>query len=407
MKVVADDVATKANGSGWFILGICVLTVVMVYTVPTVLLPLLFAEISAELNLDIVQLGIVWGSTSLSSMVIGLVGGSLGDRFGSKRTLIVLCILLAAMGLLRSYANSYQTLVATMLLYGLIAPAIPPNLHKAGAFCFPDRRGISTVTISTGFAFALFVGSRYTATGLSPMLGGWRAVLQFFSLMALLFSVVWLLVPNRFLPQPSKDDSPFFKAVFGSVQHVLRVREVWIIGFGSLLFWGAVRGFLGYAPLYLRNTGWEPSAADSTISLFFLASLFAAIPSTILAERMGTRRPLMIVAMLLTGVGIALIGSGNATLLTIGVIGAGLLFDSYMGNHQAAVLDLKGIGVYAGSALGTLVMFREAGGFIGPPIGNWLAQFGDGVPFIFWGMMGLIAALIYAMKLSGTVRDRG
>lgn len=374
---------------------LCTLTVILVYTIPTVLLPVLFAEISADLNLSVIQLGIVWGSMSLSSMFIGLVGGALGDRIGSRHMLAIVCLLAGIFGILRSFASSYTMLVATMLLYGLIAPSIPPNLHKVGAYRFPKQRDISTVTISMGFALALFVGSRYTATWLSPLVGGWRNVLLLFGVLAILFSIIWFMLPKDILPPPSDSDQPFFRAVFNALRHVLQLREVWIIGVGSLLFWGCVRGFLGYTPLYLRGLGLGAESADSTLSLFFLGSLIFAVPSTILAQRLGSRRPILIIAMLLTGSGIALIGTGSQTLIVIGVFGAGMLFDGFMALHQAEILDLKGIGIYTGSALGTLVMFREIGGFLSPPIGNWLTQFGANVPFFFWGGLGLLAAAVF------------
>ena len=90
-----------------------------------------------------------------------------------------------------------------------------------------------------------------------------------------------------------------------------------------------------------------------------------------------------------------LLGFGNEAWIIPGLVIAGLMFDAFMAIHQAAVLDLKGVGVFAGSALGLLVMYREIGGVFSPPIGNWLAQYGEAVPFFFWGGMGLLAAVAF------------
>ena len=79
----------------------------------------------------------------------------------------------------------------------------------------------------------------------------------------------------------------------------------------------------------------------------------------------------------------------------VALFGAGLLFDAFMAIHQAAILDLQGIGAYAGSALGLLVMFREIGGVFGPPIGNALASFGPGIPYFFWGGFGILSAIVF------------
>ena len=387
-----QDLSTIAR---WSVLMLCALTIIVVYTVPALMLPVLFAEIAAELNLDFVQLGIVWGSLSLSSLLIGLVGGALSDRWGSRISLVLICGLIALFGALRGFANSYLTLVTSMLLFGLVAPALPAVLHKTGAYLFSNQRSISTVTISTGFALSLFLGSRYTATWLSPALGGWRNVLFAFSALGLLFAVIWIFIPKPYLAPPINQDEPLFPSLIKAVRHILKIREVWTIGIASLLYWGCVRGFIGYTPLYLRELGWSAETADSALSLFFLASLVFAIPSTFLSDHFGLRKTLLIGASGLAGLGIMFLGAGSGTLVYIGVIAAGALFDSYMANHQAALLDLKGVSVYTGSALGLIIMFRELGGFISPPIGNWLAQFGLGTPFYFWGSLGIMAAVVY------------
>ena len=388
---------------GWFVLALCSLTIIIVYTIPTLMLPVLFAEMAAELELDILQIGVAWGSLSLSSMVIGLFGGAIGDRFGSRRTLSVVCLLTGIFGALRGLVPNYGLLIVSFLIYGLVAPSLPPNLHKAGAYFFPKRRGVATGTISLAFAFALFIGSRYTATWLSPLVGGWRNVLFFFGAMGVIASVIWWLMPDDWLPPPVHSDQPFFGGIFETLGHVLRVRELWIIGSASTLFWACYRGFSGYTPVYLRELGWDAVSADNALSTFFLASLVLALPMVYLSERIGNRRPFLIVAMLASGGGIMLMGLGNPASIPIGLVVAGLMFDAFMAIYQAEILDLKGIGAYMGSALGAAVMFREIGGFFGPPIGNWLAQFGGNVPFLFWGSLSLMAAIIFLFLPQRTV----
>ncbi|MEM7119427.1 MAG: MFS transporter [Chloroflexota bacterium] len=387
---------THSSSQKWLVLSLCVLTITVVYTVPTLMLPVLFGEISAELDLSVVQLGVAWGSLSLSSIFVGVFGGAIGDRIGSKRMLTIACLLTGLLGALRGLAPNYGLLVATFLLYGFVAPSLPPNIHKTGAYFFPARRGIATGTISFGFALALFLGSRYTATVFSPLVGGWRNVLFWFAGAAVLFAILWhLLVPDGVLPPPQASERPFFQSVFKSLRHVLKVRELWIIGIATILFWACFRGFAGYTPIYLRNAGWTPVAADGALSGFFGASLVLAIPLVILSERATSRKPFLIAAMLTAGVGILMLGLGSESLVVAGLIVSGLMFDAFMGIYQAEILDLPGVGTFAGSALGVAMTFREIGGAFGPTIGNWLAQFGSNIPFIFWGVLALLAAGVF------------
>ncbi|MEM7113598.1 MAG: MFS transporter [Chloroflexota bacterium] len=389
----------QSPATRWLILALCTLIVIVVYTIPALMLPVLFAEIAADLNLDIVQLGIAWGSISLSSIVVGLFGGAIGDRLGSHRMVALACLLIGLLGILRGFAPNYTLLLVTFMLFGLVAPSLPPNLHKAGAHFFPTQRGVSTSIISIGFAFALFIGSRYTATWLSPLVGGWRNVMFLFGGFGILFAAIWFfLVPASIMPQPSNQERPFFEAIFSSLRRVLQAREMWIVGLGSTLFWACFRGFAGYTPLYLRGLGWDAADADAALSTFFLSSMLLALPLTIWSERIGTRRPFLVVAMLTAGGGILSLGLGNERWVVVALVVAGLMFDAFMAIHQAEVLSLDGLGAYAGSALGLLVMFREVGGFLSPPFGNWLAsQFGASVPFFFWGSMGLLAGAVFLL----------
>jgi nitrate/nitrite transporter NarK len=64
-------------------------------------MPVLFKEISLDLNLSLVSVGTIWGMDPLAGVLIAIPGGLLVDRFGIKRTLAVICILAGLLGALR------------------------------------------------------------------------------------------------------------------------------------------------------------------------------------------------------------------------------------------------------------------------------------------------------------------
>ena len=63
---------------------------------------------------------------------------------------------------------------------------------------------------------------------------------------------------------------------------------------------------LGFLPLYLRDSGWEPAIADSTLASFHAASMLFAIPIVLLSDRVGSRRGVLMAAALLIGIGTGL-----------------------------------------------------------------------------------------------------
>ncbi|MCJ7829992.1 MAG: MFS transporter, partial [Desulfobacterales bacterium] len=143
--------------------------------IPSMAMPVLFDEISKELNLNYVQVGWIWGISALTGVLTGLVGGALGDRYGTKRILVAGCILGGVTGALRGLSSDYMTLVITSFVFGLIPAGIPTNVHKVCGIWFTGRQlGLANGIVSSGMALGFTLGSALSATVLSPWLGGWR-----------------------------------------------------------------------------------------------------------------------------------------------------------------------------------------------------------------------------------------
>ena len=103
----------------------------------------------------------------------------------------------------------------------------------------------------------------------------------------------------------------------------------------------------------------------------------------------------MVVSMAVMGIGVLSFSIIDGILIWVALIVAGFFFDAYMSIHQAAAQEVDGIDYgYVGTALGFIATLREAGGFMSPPIGNALAEYSLSTPFIFWGIMGVVGAVI-------------
>ena len=380
----------------WVMLGTAALTSMVVYAMPLLSLPPMFKEIAADLNLTIVQVGLIWAIGSVTGMFVALIGGSLGDRYGTRVTLIVICFLTGILGALRGLSVDFTTFLITSFLLGMVQPAIPVNLHKVAGEWFPRQQlGLGTGVISAGFALGLLLGSLLSATVLSPALGGWHRVLYLYGLVAVVMSGLWAVIhpgEKRTVGEARRTPVPLREAL----AHVSRLRSVWIIGLGTLFIWACIRGFVGYLPLYLRDQGWSGVYADGALSLFYALSLLAAIPIALLSDRYQVRRGFLLLAALFMGLGVGLLSFAQGIMIFLAVIIAGTVFDAFMAIHQAAILEVDGVGTaYAGTALGFGAMLREAGGVFSPPLGNSLTVFGPSVPFAFWGAMGLLAMIAF------------
>ncbi len=380
-------------------LALGALTALFIITLPNMSLPPLFAIISEDLGLSLVEIGTVWGIVSFSGIFFALIGGTLGDRFGTRATLFVTCLLTGVLGLVRSFAVDFNTLLIASLLFGVAQAIIPVMIFKVIRQWFPAAQlGMASGVISAGFAGGLMLGPLISTSLLLPALGGWRQVLVLYGGIALLMSLLWLVV-HPIEHKTEKEKKPRI-TLRESLSHVVRLRNVWILGLGGLGISACFNGFSGYLPTYLKAIGWPELDADRALALFFLSSLIAVVPLSILSDRLHLRRGFLIIGALALAVGIGALTFAQGTVIVLVVAVTGLFFDAFMAILNASILEVEDVGyLYAGTALGFASMIRNLGGTFSPPIGNSLAGMSLSMPFLFWGAMGLFAVCMFVFLL--------
>lgn len=380
----------------WAMLALCTFTALTVITLPNMSLPPLFATIAADLNLTLVEIGAIWGTMSFTGIFFSLIGGTLGDRFGTRRTLFVCCLLTGLMGMTRAFAVDFNTLLITSLLFGVSQAIIPIMIFKVARQWFSSDLGMASGVISSGFAAGLTLGPLLSTSLILPALGGWRQVIVFYGGIAVLMSLAWLVI------HPAEDRSATAAkpqiSLRQSFGHVVRLRNIWVLGIGALGVNACFNGFTGYLPTYLKAIGWAELDADRALSAFFITSLACVIPLSILSDRLRQRRYFLIAGsvILSTGIGSLAFVQGGQILLIVAF--TGFCFDAFMAILNASLLEVEGVGyLYAGTALGFANMIRNLGGTFSPPIGNSLASIAPNVPFLFWGALGLLGVFMFSV----------
>ena len=95
-------------------------------------------------------------------------------------------------------------------------------------------------------------------------------------------------------------------------------------------------------------------------------------------------------------IGTGLIGFTSGLLISVAVLVAGISRDGFMAITMTAIIEEKGIGArFAGSAIGLNMSVLGIANVFAPPIGNWLAGFWTGLPFIFWASLVLMGSTGY------------
>jgi MFS family permease len=383
----------------WALLGLATLTNALVVAAPSMCMPVLFEEISAELKLSLVQVGALWGISALPGIFTSLLGGAIGDRLGPKRVLVASCLAIGLFGALRGLAADFWTLAATMFLSGLVTPFITMNTMKTCGLWFDRRQlGLASGFLSMGMALGFLAGSLLSATVLSPLLGGWRQVLYFYGALALALGLPWVF--SRPAPEAAggRPAGTAPRPMHQTVLHVARIRNVWLFGLALLGISGCVQGALGYLPLYLRGLGWPEVRADGALAAFHTISLIFTIPIAFGSDRLGSRKKVLAAAGFMIVLGIGLLSFAGGLLVWVAVCTAGMVRDGFMAVFMTSIMETEGVGAaYAGTAIGVVMIFSGLGNLLAPPLGNSLAGTGAGSPFVFWaalavlGMAGILA----------------
>jgi CP family cyanate transporter-like MFS transporter len=312
-------------------------------------------------------------------------------------------------GALRGLSGDFASLTATMFLFGLLMWLIPSSVIKVTTTWFSGRQlGLANGILSTGMGVGLTVGAMISATIMSPLLGGWRNVLFLYGALPIILSLLWLLTveeTHRGRPTDSEVSVPLRQAL----AHVFPIKAVWLLGLTMLGYIACMQGMIGYLPLYLRESGWTAASADGTLAASNGVSALGAIPLTLLSDRLGLRKSLILPTLIITIVGIALLSVFDNAVVWVLVIMVGITRDGFMALMITMTADTEGIGIpYAGTAWGFVQTISRVGSIFSPPIGNSLAATNLGLPFAFWAAMAAGSLLSFCfVKETGARKRRG
>jgi MFS family permease len=385
----------------WYLLAVTMVIYAVITGLDRMCMPVLFKEISADINLSMVAIGTVWGMDPLAGVFIGLPSGLLADRFGVKKSLVVLCILAGVFGALRGFSVNFFTMAVTMFLFGLMAASTPSVVPKMTAEWFSGKQmSLANAFINVAWALASMTATMFSATVVAPAVGGWRNVLFIYGAPSVVLGLLLLFTgrePEKHVlaTTPPAAVVPFRE----SLGYVLRSKQVWVIGLLNLATWGANTGFIGFLPLYLEGQGWTEVAADSTVTVISGVGMIGAVPAVIIAER-TSRKGMLTLAFAALAISIGMIPLVNVTGVWLLIIFGGLMRSGSQALLTVMIFETKGVGSsYGGTAVGLSNSIAMLGAFLAPPIGNSLTAIGPGAPLFFWGAMAACGLpLVYMIK---------
>ncbi len=242
----------KASPKTW--VGLVVLTLpCLVYAMDLTVLNLAVPQLTRQLQPSAAQL--LWILDIYGFLVAGalVTMGTLGDRIGRRRLLMIGAAAFAAASLLAAFAQSAEQLIAARAILGLAGATLAPSTLSLIRNMFADENERRT-------AIAVWMAAFSAGTALGPVIGGvllehfwWGSVFLLAVPVMLLLLVIgpWLM-PEFRDPHPGRLDLTSAALSLFSVLAVifgvkvlaaegLRVSAIAIAGAGLLVGWWFIR----------------------------------------------------------------------------------------------------------------------------------------------------------------------
>ncbi|WP_161600948.1 MFS transporter [Teichococcus oryzae] len=341
-----------------------------------------------DLGLAYVDLGFLIGLYVLPGVILALPGGALGQRFGDKRVVMTGLALMTGGGVLAGLAEDYATLVAGRLLSGVGGVLLNVLMAKMVTDWFAGREIV--------LAMALFVNSFPVGIGLALLVLGlltgagaaWPVGLYVSAATA---AAAFLLLALAYRRHPND------RSGATSAGTVISGHEIILVSLAGMM-WGLYNGafgiMLGFAPLFLISSGFNPGQAGALVGTTTWLMVASGQIGGLAAQRWGRPRLLLLTGTLAWGIGMLLLPSAEpvSTLLTIGLL---------MGLPVGVIMSLPAAVLRPGSralGMGIFYTWLYAGQSGLPPAAGWLQDL-SGNPatsLYFAGSSLLTIPLLYA-----------
>ena len=354
------------------------------YKVPP-LIPILVPE----LDLSLVQAGLLMSVFSLAGMVTSLPAGLLFRRFGPRLTgtFSVGCTALGA--LLGSIAPTADWLLACRLLEGIgMGMTAVVALVVIAAWFPPHERGMPTGIFTTWIPVGN-AGMLLLAPWVEQALG-WRAVWLCGGLAALASLALYVALvemPPATVAQPAARVSAW--------HHGLLNPSAWLLSLAFACFQGARVGFLTWAPTYLTQGGLALAGASLLTSTNLLITIPAALLVGWVLDRIGSRRRVYSLAFLLLIPGWGSIFQVDPAWIILPMLFTGALTAMIPTAVNAAAPETAREPREVGPAVGIVAIGRNGGQVLGPALLALVLQAGGG-----WGSVSLALVALTVIGLA-------
>ena len=281
----------------------------------------------------------IFAATLLGRPCGAIIFGHWADRVGRRRTTMISIIGFGTFTFLIACLPGYATIgIASLVLLILLrfiggvfmGGEYTSNNTLALEMVPKERRGFVGGVLQGAYPIGFFFVSVATSILLSVatppeyLLWGWRIAFVFGAILAFLFLIYYLSVPESSLWMATEKSSAPLKDVV-SGQHLKNLVQIFIMMLG---FWFGAQSLIGVMPGVLIHQLHVPSKLMTNgLLITSFIQIFAFVGFGLLGQMIGRR-----LAIVLSGIAIVIGGTGlYATTIAHGLGGGGLVATTFLG----------------------------------------------------------------------------
>jgi len=245
----------------FIVVGILQFAVILTPGIATIIIP--------EYSFTAAQFGIVCNMPFLAGVLFGIPCGSLGDRYGTKKLMILGLLVFIAGAFWRAFSTSFMTLCISGLVMGFALATLNSNSTKILRLWFPGRAmgsamGLYVCGASLGAGAALKIGPVFANSTAAFMVCGYAAVVAL---------VVWVLLFRTHPDGEKSKEGPLLP----QMKVVMKDKNVWLISIMILFIFGCSTTGQTYMNAGLAEYASGNISAASSLSA--VSTIFVAIGS--------------------------------------------------------------------------------------------------------------------------------
>jgi cyanate permease len=166
---------------------------------------------------------------------------------------------------------------------------------------------------------------------------------------------------------------PEKKKKIGDAKHILKQKQIWIlVAIGAISFLNS-HTLRNWLPSILEIKGFNPQSAGYAASIMMTTGILGGVTIPRLSSSKRSNKQILAVLLLLSGISIISIGSGNGLILFGGISLIGFLTSGLTPILMVILMEMKDVGSrWMGTVGGLFFSVGEIGGFFGPFLMGYL-----------------------------------